>query len=477
MRARRLAIVLLVVAAIAAAFPLDAFAATDAPDLWWQAVGPMNSGAAYTDTVITGDRDWRYFYLKTLGDVTVQQTGTGSSPTISIYKFENGGLFSRVYSEYGTRTGKLTLGAGLYYVLAEGSGTYTLKITSSVMSDVRPNGVPAPPAPVSVPERSENSFTYPYSAAYGPIAAAMPYAAGIADAADVDWFFFYTKATGDVDINVVGATTLNIWRYKDGKLEQVAAPSSREHVWKTTLPSAVSARYYIVADGDVGAQYSLTIRGSTVTTAAPTAVPLDDVRTICPEQGTAFTLSGVLKNVTGAPLRNKPVQIQESANAGASWKTVATVYTSSVDGRFSCTLPVPQTARLYRAYFAGELSNLPSSSGKKLVLPKVRLSAPTRPAPTVAKNAAFTSYFYLTPKETTLNYPAEIKCYLYIPALGRYSYYTTVKAEGSAFDANTTKCTATLKLPYAGQWRIVAYHPADALNAETWSQPNYVAVK
>lgn len=58
----------------------------------------------------------------------------------------------------------------------------------------------------------------------------------------------------------------------------------------------------------------------------------------------------------------------------------------------------------------------------------------------------------------------------------RYVLRRTVSA--TAADHSTyTKYKASVSLLYVGSWRIRAYHPADALNAATYSGWSYVTAK
>lgn len=384
-------------------------------------------------------------------------------------------------------------------LLCDGSSSpgYTLYVTGDYVTATRPSGVSAPPSCIRVPEAYE-SGPDDFKKAFGPMSSGVVYA-GTADASatidssdysspmEYDWYYFYVSQTSTVTIGTTNHELLSdvyVYTAATGLKNtwvDVERQFSCEHPVGLGAARLGPGLYYVCVERFYDAywvrnnDYTITVTGPYVTTKAPTVTSLD-TRTIYPAYGSAFSLSGRLMTIAGAKLAGRPVQLQVSTDAGVTWKTFATVTTGS-DGSFAYSLKAPSRQAHYRAYFAGEASNAASSSGKKLVLPQVWLSAPTRPAPTVARNVAFTSFCYLKPKHPAGTYPVQVRCYLYVPSLGRYSYYGAFSAKASDYDAATSKCTAILKLPYAGQWAIRAYHPADALNAETWSPWNYVVVK
>jgi len=95
---------------------------------------------------------------------------------------------------------------------------------------------------------------------------------------------------------------------------------------------------------------------------------------------------------------------------------------------------------------------------------------------TMLRTKFYTVYGYLKPRHTAGSYPVRIyrwkktssgkwKSYGYVSAkaYNRYSY---------------TKYARSIRLPYAGKWRLRAYAPGDSKHTARWSKSyDYVTVK
>ena len=195
-----------------------------------------------------------------------------------------------------------------------------------------------------------------------------------------------------------------------------------------------------------------TVTSATITTNASTV-----------NYGGSATLTVRLKNSDGVAVTGKSMKIYTSPGNGVwtYWKTV-----SVATGATSFTV-APANKTYYRAIFLGDNDYVSATSVvAPSVTPRVYLTTPTGPSYTYL-GRTFTSVSYLKPKHATGTYPVKIMCYRYEAGKWVYRKYFMAKASNPT-GSTTTKCSAAVKLPYRGKWRIRAYH-VDAMHAATYS--------
>lgn len=181
------------------------------------------------------------------------------------------------------------------------------------------------------------------------------------------------------------------------------------------------------------------------------------------------TVSGTLK-VLGEPLSNTQVILRSGTSSTTLKDTTARATTNSL-GQFSFAVK-PSIKTYYQVRAPQTATHAGSSSGTIAFTPKVYLTRPYAPL-TARRSTAFTSYGYLKPKHAADTYPARIYLYRYVN--GSWRYYRYVNAKASTV-SSYTQYSASVRLPYAGKWRIRAYH-ADGGHAATWSTYRYVTVR
>ncbi len=182
-------------------------------------------------------------------------------------------------------------------------------------------------------------------------------------------------------------------------------------------------------------------------------------------------LSGKVTDLGGAPFADYQLVVQSKPVGSSTWKTLGTP-TTSATGAFSMTNK-PTIKTSYRYFFYGTLEYLPSFSTAKTVTPRAYVGNPA--APTYGRrNVAFTTYGYLKPRHTAGSYAVRI--YKYRLVSGRWRAYGYVNAKASNY-SSYSKYSAAVRLPYAGRWRLRAYH-ADSGHATSWSSGyDYVTVR
>jgi len=179
--------------------------------------------------------------------------------------------------------------------------------------------------------------------------------------------------------------------------------------------------------------------------------------------GGSASLTVRLKDSDGVAVTGKSMKIYTSPDKihWTYWKTVS-VATGTT------SFPVaPTNKTYYQTRFLGDNDYVAHTSVvAPSVTPKVYLTTPTAPSYTYL-GRTFTSVSYLKPKHTTGTYPVKIMCYRYESGKWVYRKYFMAKASNPT-GSTSTKCSAAVKLPYRGKWRIRAYH-VDALHAATYS--------
>jgi len=261
------------------------------------------------------------------------------------------------------------------------------------------------------------------------------------------------------------------------------APDDSKLVFDGTISSmtADSGLYTLDADGtgrtkvlgDFRWQYpQFVIRSPewrpTPTRDAPVLDP--DVAETCDYGGPA-ALSFTLKDESGAPIAGATVRIQSSSDS-KKWGTPFDLRTTSAAGTVSAQ-GEPTRRRYYRAYFAGNGSYGMCLSSIRKVLPEVYLTTPSAPS-AVRTGSYFSVSGYLKPRHEAGTYPVRLYCY----RLEGGEWVLRRIANAKASDYSTySRYTATISLPFSGDWRMRAYHRADDLNAETYSGWRYLTVE
>lgn len=182
-------------------------------------------------------------------------------------------------------------------------------------------------------------------------------------------------------------------------------------------------------------------------------------------------LSGKLRDHTGKALAGARVQIQQSSN-GATW-TALTTLTTSASGSFSRVVS-PSKKSYYRAYVSPFAVYASGVSDRRVVTPRVSLSTPIAPATMLSGNN-YSTHGALRPRHVAGS--VAVRIYRWRLVSGRWKSYGYVSATASDY-SSYSRYSANLKLSARGRWRIRAYHPADGMNAATWSSGyRYVGVK
>jgi len=189
----------------------------------------------------------------------------------------------------------------------------------------------------------------------------------------------------------------------------------------------------------------------------------------------AFAFSGKLTTLGGTAISGRLVKLQRSFD-GVAWMTVNQTTTDGA-GAYSVSTSGTRSGR-YRVIYQGETVFQPATGASTPVGIRVYLTAPTPPL-TVLKGVAFAAAGYLKPKHPAGNYPIKIYCYRsekQSDGTTKWVLRKTASALSEDYETYTRYSTA-LSLPYAGSWRMRAYHPEDDYNAATYSSWCYIKVE
>gem|GEM_PF-2586365 len=192
-------------------------------------------------------------------------------------------------------------------------------------------------------------------------------------------------------------------------------------------------------------------------------------RALYPAYGAWATLSGALADSAGTPLPGRVVHLE--TYSGGAWVESASNTITGPNGTWSFSVR-PSSLTRYRAAFFGSVGYLPSSATETVVAPKVYLTAPYAPT-RVVRGRGYTVYGYLRPKHTARAYSVRVQCYRLENR--RWVLRKTVWARNADY-GSSTRYSAVVALPYAGSWRLRAYH-ADSGHAATYSSYRYVSAR
>ena len=173
----------------------------------------------------------------------------------------------------------------------------------------------------------------------------------------------------------------------------------------------------------------------------------------------------------GAPRQNDYVNLESKALGSSTWKYV-TYAKTDVNG--VCTFTVkPNVKTSYRVTYDGWMDMIPGGSAAKTVTPKAYMGTPVAPT-RASKTRNFNVYGYLKPRHTSGSYP--VRVYKYRLVSGKWKSYGYVTARAYNY-SSYTKYLRSIRLPYAGKWRLRAYH-CDSGHCASWSSGyDYVTVR
>ncbi len=279
------------------------------------------------------------------------------------------------------------------------------------------------------------------------------YAPGTTDINEADPVEWLPCAVGDITYVVPadGTYYLHVWA-------PPADPDSGEPaaVGTTDLWAGVLKKTTLT----VGTTY-FTQTGEGSSAAASVVVPFD---AYC-------DFNGFLRSAAGS-LPAEPVQVLRQY-VGGRMTPVMTAWTYK-DGTFEYPAFSAGIRRkaVYTFQYAGTdvdtdtAQGLGYSNAQVTITPRPLITTPASSSSTVTHGRAFSVYGSLLPRHTAGTYPVKLYCERYESGKWRLRKTVSAKAYNSYYTNEilgyysepSTKYLASVSLPYAGKWRIRAYH-------------------
>ncbi len=182
-------------------------------------------------------------------------------------------------------------------------------------------------------------------------------------------------------------------------------------------------------------------------------------------------LTAKVADASGHPLTGGTLQVRNSSGS-----VVATLTPSGGAGYYVGSAPLVRTRTAFRIVFLGDAGHAPSSAAV-IVLPKVSLSTPAAPTSAV-HGRTFSVSVTLAPKHSAGSNAVQFRFYRRERSGSTWVWRLRKTVTSKAYDYySASRCRASLSLPYAGTWRILAYHAEDSLNASTSSGYRGIVVR
>lgn len=215
-----------------------------------------------------------------------------------------------------------------------------------------------------------------------------------------------------------------------------------------------------------GGEYALNISKVRAASKLTLAVPAKTV------YATPATLTGTLKrSADSAGLGGRKVYIDVYPLGATRWQQYATTYTDET-GAFAASL-TPMKRGLVRARFSGDVDHIGCASTAVQVTPFAYLTAPSAPA-AATRGVAFTSVGVLKPAYANGAKTVKITAYrkesgVWVPR----RYFAATNRSYSTY----TQYRASVTLPSAGSWKLVASVGGYSRHQATVSAPTFLTVK
>jgi hypothetical protein len=282
------------------------------------------------------------------------------------------------------------------------------------------------------------------------------------------------SAPADTDLFLFDSTASSIYGMVDPIAGSTEPPQEADQI---LYLSSAGGQYY-PETWAYGNDVSYTLE-STVT--PPTALTCSASKTSL-GYGGYVSISGGLQEL-GLPLGNQYVLVQgysggfktlgwaQSAGPG-SWAVGGTGVPFDA-GTFKLTLSRTVNTRFRNVYVGSFFKHSPTASTYQDVYVNAWLPAPGV-ASRVYHSRAFTAYGYIKPRHTARTYPVQL-VFEHMHS-GKAVYTKRVNAKASNY-STYTKYAASVSLPYAGAWRVRAYHKGDAITATNGNASCYSAYR
>jgi hypothetical protein len=274
----------------------------------------------------------------------------------------------------------------------------------------------------------------------------------------------------DTDLYLFDSRATSIYGDADPVAESTEPPQEADQI---VYLSPNGGQYY-ASTWAYGNSVDYTLE-STIT--PPTGVTCAASKNAIPYGGYVSIWGQLLEN--GVPLGAQYVHVQGYSGGFKTLGSSQTAYAGMWPwpgqgapydpGTYKLTVPRTVNTRFRSVYGGTFFKHSPSASAYQDVYVSAWLPTPGVPSP-VYHGRAFTAYGYVKPRHAAGTYPVQL-VFEHLHS-GKVAYTKRVNAKASNYSAYT-KYAASVSLPYAGAWRVRAFHKGDAITATSGNAATY----
>jgi len=234
--------------------------------------------------------------------------------------------------------------------------------------------------------------------------------------------------------------------------------------------SGTDAFSYKAKDATDLESVAVTVTITVAEAADPTILNITSADKTLAAYGASYALTGKLVAADGgAGLGGRSIVVQSSKTRTGTFTDTKVVAVTAADGSFSATLKPTATA-YYRVRFAGDAAgagafNSSVSASAVRVTAQVAIGTPAAPLVMRTTRAA-TVYGTLKARHAAGSTPVRIYKWRFVG--GKWKAMGYVNARTSNY-LSFSRYSASVKLSSKGQWKLRAYHVADASHPARWS--------
>jgi hypothetical protein len=183
-------------------------------------------------------------------------------------------------------------------------------------------------------------------------------------------------------------------------------------------------------------------------------------------------LTARLVDSAGAPIANQTVIFRRWN--GSQW--IEFPVPTTTDGYVFLRSQALTLARTYYVRFERTDKYEPTAETAFTLLPKARLTRSTS-WKTLTKGKAYYAKGFIEPKHAKSD-ANKVKVRVYKKGKDKkYHLYKSFTASYLAYSSSKSRYSAKVVLKSKGDYKLIAYHAADSLNAETFGSADYFTVK
>jgi len=275
---------------------------------------------------------------------------------------------------------------------------------------------------------------------------------------------------GSAEIGLAGSDALSFaglaWRVDGGAITTTAAGATTVEVDLLGAHTLTYWAYDLAGNESDHADVAFTVK-------EPSAVSLTTGSMTLREYGDAAIIRGTLTE-DGDGLVGRNVVLQSSRD-NVTFADTGIPAMTGADGAFVLSV-TPRDRTFYRVRFVESAEYLGSVSGSISVMPRARISTPVAPR-IMSRSGWRTIYGRLWPRHSSGS-GTYVRLYRWRYVNGHWRQYGSYLKVAVHSHSTYSAYSISVRLPFAGKWRVRAYAPADSKHAAAWSSGyDYITVR